>query len=327
MRGAVALVTLFTFFLILQAANTNTATAYAQSTGISGNLTVFNSMSGSNSTGVRYFTVIVSASGFNGSPNPFYLQVIQGDRIDVRFIYGDQDLSFDNPHKMLIGGYNIVTGNVDRQIPVQEVNFTASQVGSFQFYCIIPCFGMENLQEGFLVVSASTRTAPVSTNLSNLNVAADGNIITVSVLLANQKGAPISGAIVEFSVSSDFGPVKMGQNTTGPEGTAKLSFPLNTPRGILVTVHFAGSGQYLQSQTATSFNPPPRTTEPAPEAPYVNGQAPSVDLRLAGILPAHSLIIVTVGLVVVLSVWCVYALVLREILTVWKAGKKTEERK
>jgi hypothetical protein len=321
----VPLVALFTFFLIIQFANATAASS--QSTQISGNLKVFNLTPSSNETGVRYFTILVSASGFNGSSNPFYLQVIQGDRVDIRFIYADQDLSFDNPHKMIIGGYNIVTGNVDRLIPLQEVNFTASQVGSFQFYCIIPCFGMENLQEGFLVVSASTRTAPVSTNLSNLNVAADGNIITVSVLLANQKGAPISGAIVEFSVSSDFGPVKMGQNTTGSDGTAKLSFPLNTPRGIFVTVHFAGSGQYLQSQTATSFTPPPLRTEPPLEAPYVNGQAPSVDLRLAGILPTHSLIIVTVGLIVVLSVWGVYALVLKEVVGVWKAGKTMEEDK
>jgi hypothetical protein len=324
-RGGVALVALFTFFLILQF--TNVTAASGQLTNISGNLTVFNLTPSSNETGVRYFTVLVSASGFNGSANPFYLQVTQGDRVDIRFIYADQDLSFDNPHKMLIGGYNIVTGNVDKQIPVQEVNFTASQVGSFQFYCIIPCFGMENLQEGFMVVSASTRTAPVSTNLSQLNVAARGNVITVSVLLANKNGAPISGAIVEFSVSSDFGQVKMGQNTTGSGGTAELSFafPLNTPRAIFVIAHFAGSGQYLQSQTSTSFIPPPSQTEPTPETPYVNGQAPSVDLRLAGILPIHSLIIVTVGLLVVLSVWSVYALVLREIVAVKRAGRTVEE--
>ncbi len=323
MRGAVALVALFTFFLILQFANATAASG--QLTGISGNLTVFNLMPSSNETGVRYFTVLVSASGFNGSANPFYLQVTQGDRVDIRFIYADQDLAFDNPHKMLIGGYNIVTGNVDKQIPVQEVNFTASQVGSFQFYCIIPCFGMENLQEGFMVVSASTRTAPVSTNLSQLNVAAGGNVITISVLLANKNGAPISGAIVEFSVSSDFGQVKMGQNTTGSGGTAQLSFPWSTPRAIFVTAHFAGSGQYLQSQTATSFIPPPSQTTPTLETPYVNGQAPSVDLRLAGILPVHSLIIVTVGLLVVLSVWSVYALVLREIVAVKRAGRTVEE--
>jgi len=325
MRGTVALVALFTFFLILQFAHATASSG--QLTNISGNLTVFNLTPSSNETGVRYFTVLVSASGFNGSLNPFYLQVTQGDRVDIRFIYADQNLAFDNPHKMIIGGYNIVTGNVDRQIPVQEVNFTASQVGSFQFYCIIPCFGMENLQQGFLVVSASTHTAPVSTNLSQLNVAARGNVITVSVLLANKNGAPISGAIVEFSVSSDFGQVKMGQNTTGSDGTAQLSFPLSAPRAIFVTVHFAGSGQYLQSQTATSFVPPPRQIEPILEAPYVNGQAPSVDLRLAGILPIHSLIIVTVGLIVVLSVWCVFALVLKEVVGVWKAGKRMEEDK
>jgi hypothetical protein len=325
LRAAIVLVAFFIFFLILQTMNPNPVSA--QSAQVSGNLAVSTPTQGSNSTGVRYFTVIVSASGFNGSPNPFYLQAIQGDRIDIRFVYGDQFLSFDNPHKMLIGGYNIVTGNVDRAIPVQEVNFTAGQVGSFQFYCIIPCFGMDNLQNGFLVVSASSETAPVETNLSNLNVGATGTIITASVLLRNQKGAPISGAIVEFAVSSDFGPVKMGQNVTGPDGTAQLSFPLNTPRDILVTAHFAGSGQYLQSQLSTTFSPPPLTTGPPPEAPFVNGQAPSVDFRLAGILPIHSLIIVTVGLIVVISVWSVYALVLREIAVIWKAGKRVDEDK
>ncbi len=158
MRGALALVALLTFCLILHFANATAASGPL--TGISGNLKVLNLTPSSNETGVKYFTVLVSASGFNGSPNPFYLQVIQGDRIDIRFVYSDQDLSFDNPHKMLIGGYNIVTGDIDGQIPVQEVNFTASQVGSFQFYCIIPCFGMENLQQGFLVVSASSADSP-----------------------------------------------------------------------------------------------------------------------------------------------------------------------
>jgi hypothetical protein len=323
LRSAGVLVALFALFIILQFANATSAAG--QLTGISGNLTVFNLTPTSNETGARHFTVLVSASGFNGSSNPFYLQVTQGDRVDIQFIYADQDLSFDNPHKMIIGGYNIVTGNIDKQIPVQEVNFTASQVGSFQFYCIIPCFGMENLQQGFLVVSASTRTAPVSTNLRQLNVAALGNVITASVLLANTNGAPISGAIVEFSVSSDFGQVKMGQNTTGSDGTAQLSFPLSAPRAIFVTAHFAGSGQYLQSQASTSFIPPTRQTEPTPETPYVNGQAPNVDLRLAGILPVHSLIIVTVGLIVVLSVWCVYALVLKEVVEIWKASKTVRE--
>jgi hypothetical protein len=324
-QGSIALVALFTFFLILPFAHA--AAASSQLTSTSGNLTVFNLTPSSNETGVRSFTVLVSASGFNGSLNAFYLQVIQGDRVDIRFVYADQNLAFDNPHKMLIGGYNIVTGNIDRKIPVQEVNFTASQVGSFQFYCIIPCFGMENLQQGFLVVSASTRTAPVSTNLSQLNVAAPGNVVTVSVLLTNKNGAPISGAIVEFSVSSDFGQVKMGQNTTGSDGTAQLSFPLNAPRPIYVTAHFAGSGQYLQSQTATSFVPAPRQTEPIVETPYVNGQAPNIDVRLAGILPIHSVIIVAVGLIVVLSVWLVFALVLKEVVGVWRTGKTMEEDK
>lgn len=325
MRATIALVALFAFFVVLQAASMTTA--LSESTNISGNLPVFDVAPTDNVTGVRDFTVVVSASGFNGTANPLNIQVNQGDQVTIRFVYGDQGLSFDNPHKMRIGGYNIVTGNIDNQIPVQIVNFTASQVGRFQFICIIPCYGMENLQQGFIIVSASKREQPVPTNLSHLNVEASGNTVTLSVLLANQKGAPISGAIVEFYVSTDFGPVKMGQNTTSSDGTAKLSFKMTTPREIVVTVRFAGSGQYLQSQAATSFTPPPTQIEPNIQAPYVNGQSPSVDLRLAGIEPIHSAIIVTVGMLVVLSVWGVYALVLKEIVAVWRANRKREERR
>jgi len=323
MRRVLLLVALFAFFIIVQ----TPCGATAKSLQVSGSLKVSNFGPRDETTAVKSFTVIVSSSGFNGSSNPFYLQVVQGDQVDVRFIYGDQDLSFDNPHKVLIGGYNIVTPDIDSQAPVQEVKFTANQVGSFQFYCIIPCFGMNNLQNGYLVVSASTRSAPVSTQLSNLDVAANGNIITASVLLMNPQGAPISGAIVEFSVSTDFGPVKMGQNTTGSDGVAVLSFPLNAPRDIFVTAHFAGSGQYLQSQTSTSFSPPPQANEPALESPYINGQAPGVDLRLAGVVPFQSSIIVSVGLIIVLSVWSVYALVVKEMLTVWRAGKQKGDDK
>jgi len=323
LRVAIALVALFTFFLILQV--TNTVTVSSELTNTPGNLAVFNLTPSNNATGVKDFTVIVSASGFNGTATALNLPVNQGDQVTIRFVYGDQSLSFDNPHKMRIGGYNIVTGNIDRLIPVQIVNFTASQVGRFQFICIIPCYGMENLQAGFIIVSASSRQAPVATNLSHLNVEASGNIVTLSVVLANQKGAPISGAIVEFYVSTDFGPVKMGQNTTASDGTAQLAFSMTTPREIFVTAGFAGSGQYLQSQTGTSFTPPPGQVEATQGAPWVNGQAPSVDLRLAGIEPVHSIIIVTVGLIVILSVWSVYALVLKEVGAVRRAGRKREE--
>ncbi len=71
----------------------------------------------SNAT-AKIFTIIVGSSGFNGSVSPISIQVTQGDNVTIKFVYGDENLSFDNPHAIRIEGYNIETGKIDRETPL-----------------------------------------------------------------------------------------------------------------------------------------------------------------------------------------------------------------
>ncbi|MBI3116530.1 MAG: hypothetical protein HYZ12_04240, partial [Thaumarchaeota archaeon] len=116
---------------------------------ISGTLAVAPSQPGNgNSSQLKVFTVVVSRLGFNGSSDSMNLQVNQGDRVRMLFVYGDNDMMHSNPHEMTIDGYNIVTDTINKKTPTTVVEFTAGQAGKFVFYCSKPCAGMENLQNG-----------------------------------------------------------------------------------------------------------------------------------------------------------------------------------
>ncbi len=338
MRNAVIVAVIaFTFFLLLQPANATQVAPYG-SIAQSGVLAIQKPNSTDNGTETSLFTVIVGSSGFNGSADPISLQVSQGDRVTIKFVYGDENLSFDNPHIVLMDGYNIQTGKIDRETPVQELTFTAGQVGSFHFHCALPCVGMENLQQGTLVVVTSKQGAPIATNLTQMKVETSGNGISISARLTDQQGLPVSGAIVHFYVSTDFGPLNLGQNATASDGTVQFDYSPGSLREMVVTAVFTGSGRYLESKAATSFIPQSMQTSgvlvlvsPVPlqppanlVTPYLSGQVPAMDLRLVGVQPVPAAIIVTIALLIVISVWSVYALVVKEILALRKAGKAQE---
>lgn len=107
----------------------------------------------SNST--RSFTIYVSYLGFNGSSRSLDLNVEQGASVSIKFIWNDTTLNFDNAHQMEVQRYGIVSAVIDRQLPVSVIQFTASEAGAFQINCIIPCEGMGNLQNAWLVVSTA----------------------------------------------------------------------------------------------------------------------------------------------------------------------------
>ncbi len=339
MRTAIIVTVIaFTFFVLLQPASAIQVAPY-ESTTQPGILAVQKLNSTDNGTETRIFTVIVGSSGFNGSAYPINIQVSQGDKVTIRFVYGDGSLSFDNPHIILIDGYNIETGKIDRETPVQELTFTAGQVGNFHFHCALPCVGMENLQQGTLVVATSKQGAPIATNLTQMKVENNGNGISISARLTDQQGAPVSGAIVNFYVSTDFGPLNLGQNATASDGSVQFEYSPGSLREMVVTAAFAGSGRYMESKAATSFIPQsaqgsggvlvlvsPGALQPPANlvSPYLSGQVSAMDLRLVGVQPVLGAIIVTIALLIVISVWSVYALVVKEILAVRKAGKAQE---
>lgn len=286
---------------------------------ISGTLAVAPSQPGSeNSSRLKVFTVVVSRFGFNGSSDSTNLQVNQGDRVRMLFVYGDNDMMHSNGHDITIEGYNIVTDTINKKNPTTVVEFTAGQAGKFVFYCSKPCVGMENLQSGTLEVKPAKAAETVKTSIviKHLEIHHSKILLHVISTLADDKGRPVEGVLVHFFVSTTFGMMKIGSNTTQADGNAHLTHPLASVWEMAVGVHFDGNGIYQASDATASFLPDGSVSEVAATPPYVSGQNKFVDLRLIGIEPLQGAIMAIVVALIVGSVWSTYTYVLRQILKV-----------
>src|SRR5208282_5590197 len=161
----------------LMAMGFSTLSGYA--TGIashSGSVTIITSQTTGDS-GFKIFTVMVSSQGFNGSSNTLNLDVSQGDQVEIAFVY---DSTVNTAHQMAIEGYNIQTAILDKANPTSRIQFVAGQAGSFLIHCIIPCVGMENLQNAWLVVQQITGVIIGTTlTLRNLNLSLTGSLLNI----------------------------------------------------------------------------------------------------------------------------------------------------
>ena len=101
------------------------------------------------------FTVYVSHLGFNGTSGKLNLLVDQGDAVSIKFVWNDSSLGFNNAHQMEVQGYGVVSAVISQKSQLSVIQFTADKAGSFQINCIIPCDGMDNLQNGWLVVNSA----------------------------------------------------------------------------------------------------------------------------------------------------------------------------
>lgn len=272
---------------------------------------------------LREFTVVVSRFGFNGSSGPLTLEVLQGDTVRITFVYGDGDLPGDNPHVIMIEGYNVQTGLLSKTNPRQVVEFTAGQAGSFAFRCVIPCIGMENLQLGEVKVHASGAGLPTAirdVRVSLQGVKGEGYELSLKARLVDAKGQPIAGAIIEVYLSTTFGPLKVGSNVTGPDGSFQLTYELSPGRRAQLLLSFPGSGAYLPSSASAAFEPP-QAGAIALETPYVRGQARLPDLRLVGVEPRTSAVLVALAVGVVGSVWLLFLYVIWLTIRLRRAGE------
>lgn len=278
---------------------------------------------------VKEFTVVVGEPGFNGTWEILKIRVNQGDRVRINFVYGDVDLAQDNPHKITIEGYNIVTDPLSKGRPLIVVEFTAGQVGEFGFYCILACLGHENLQNGLLVVSLPEgglyHTVAIEiTHLELHTLNPDYPqlyALHVVARLRDEESRPVVGVLVDLYVNTTFGPMKVASNATEADGTTDLLYRF-TPRATQVAAYFRGSGSYQASNITQAFTPDISITEPD-TTPYMRGQNSLIDLRLIGVEPGVAATLVTVLLLTVGSVWLTYAYVLRQILRIRRHNSRS----
>lgn len=290
----------------------------------SGSLTIITSQT-TGDPGFKIFTVMVSSQGFNGSSNTLNLDVSQGDQVEITFVY---DSPVNTAHQMRVEGYNIQTAIIDKANPTSKIQFIAGQAGSFLIHCIIPCVGMENLQNAWLVVKPLTGViiGTMLTLRTTLRISTPtGSVLDMIARVSDSAGNPITGLIVSFYISTDFGMINIGENVTDTNGMARFTYSLTSIREMTVEADFPGSGIY-QSGNATALLTPSNSSKVLVPVVGENnppgGEGNFFDIRLVGVSPEVNAVLATIVLVVILCVWSTYAYVIGLILKIKKQNSK-----
>jgi len=274
-------------------------------------------------SGLKIFTVIVSSHGFNGSSNTLNLDVSQGDQVSIKFVYNDPTVN--TAHEIAIDSYNIQSAIINKANPISIIQFVAGQVGSFLIHCIIPCIGMENLQNAWLLVKQSTGTL-IGTTLTLQNLGLTGSVLNILARVTDKTGNPLTGLIVSFYVSTDFGMMKIGDNVTDTNGMAHFAYSLPLIRKMTVAASFPGSGIYQSENATASITPSNSGTVFVSVGGDTNhppgGEGAFFDPRLVGVPNEISVVLAALVLIVIVCVWSTFAYVVSLVLKIRKHNSK-----
>jgi heme/copper-type cytochrome/quinol oxidase subunit 2 len=289
---------------------------------------------------IKSFTVIVNRYGFNGTDKTLSLNLSQGDAVHITFVYGDGELSYDNPHVIFLRGYDLRTTVISRSNPIATLDFVATETGTFAFYCLVPCVGMENLSSGAVVVAPRPPgNLPTALDVMLDGATIQGQLVNMAATLA-QGSQPVSNARVDFYVSTTFGPMRVGTAITDEKGVARMGYRFGESGNLAVIAEFAGTESLAPSSKQLNVLVEPRPEEPpivgilpdamgenVPRLPYAVGQNQIPDIRAVGVPLSQSLPVITLVLLIVGSVWATYAYVFAQIRAIKSGSPPEQERK
>ena len=289
---------------------------------------------------IKSFTVIVNRYGFNGTDKTLSLNLSQGDAVHITFVYGDGELSYDNPHVIFLRGYDLRTTVISRSNPIATLDFVATETGTFAFYCLVPCVGMENLSSGAVVVAPRPPgNLPTALDVMLDGATIQGQSVNMAATLA-QGSQPVSNARVDFYVSTTFGPMRVGTAITDEKGVARMGYRFGESGNLAVIAEFAGTESLAPSSKQLNVLVEPRPEEPpivgilpnamgenVPRLPYAVGQNQIPDIRAVGVPLSQSLPVITLVLLIVGSVWATYAYVFAQIRAIKSGSPPEQERK
>ena len=289
---------------------------------------------------IKSFAVIVNRYGFNGTDKTLSLNLVQGDAVHIMFVYGDEDLPYDNPHVIFLVGYDLGTTVISRSDPIAALDFIATKTGTFAFYCLVPCVGMENLEYGAaVVVPRPPGSLPTTLDVALDGVTVQGQSVNMAATLA-QGSQPVSNARVDFYVSTTFGPMRVGRAITDEKGLARIGYRFTASGNLAVIAAFEGTESLAPSGKQLNVFVEPRPDEPIvvgilpdamgenrPTLPYALGQNQIPDIRAVGVPLSQSLPVITLVLLIVGSVWATYAYVFAQIRAIKRGSPPEQERK
>lgn len=187
----------------------------------------------------------VSQYGFNNLSGESRLEVMAGQEIEITFVYGDTDLSYDNPHVIFITGYNIKTDTLDRENPEVTVRFIADRSGEINFMCILVCTGHDELQRGSIMILPGTST-PIAGEGNQLLLTIteqtqSGQPLTLTAVLQDSQYKPVANAPVKFFIKVDFfvsGLMEIGEAITNDQGVATLEYIPHLAGDVLIVTSY-----------------------------------------------------------------------------------------
>lgn len=279
----------------------------------------------------RTFIVIVSRYGFNGTAGSFSITVQQGDLVRITFLYGDNDLAVDNPHAIMFDGYRIQTVNIGKSNPSVTVEFVAAVSGAFNFYCYIPCLGMENLLGHLIVTPTQNQRVPTTLNLAVSNLNPESSSFQIKATVVDENGKPMGGVPVTFYENTTFGRLFLDTVPTDSLGVAVLNYEPARTGSIQIVVENPGDAQYASSSRSILITVASTTGQNEGEIYLGMGQTtqPSglfygisypPNLSMIGVPRSMNILVVILAGTVVLGVWSTYAYVGHQILRISKHG-------
>lgn len=273
---------------------------------------------------VKTFVIEVSHHGFNHTSGKLTITVNEGDRVRLVFKYADHDLQSGNPHVIYLGGYNMETAEINASNPEATLEFTAGQIGEFNFYCAIPCAGMSELQLGyFVVVPSSSSRMETHMTLSAARASPERNELSIVARMTSHDERPVAGIVVKFYVNTSFGPMLIGSATTDNSGVASITYTGPLHKTMQIIAVFTGSGSFAMSSASMVVSVEARRIEQEPVGlPYSLGQNALPDIRAVGVPLQSALTIVGILGLIVGSIWSIYGYVAYQLLGVWKGAKQ-----
>lgn len=195
------------------------------------------------------FRIEVSQDGFNKSSEELRIEVVEGQEVEITFVYAD-NTSYDNTHIIYISGYKIQTEEINKSNPESTLKFTANQTGEFVITCIVECTGHSNLQSGKLVVtpagSGPKEVSAVTLVMNAPDQSETGQALTLTAIIKDESGKPVSGSLIKFFVESNFfvnGLMDIGEAVTDEQGQAKMDYTPNQSGALRTVARYeAGSG-------------------------------------------------------------------------------------
>jgi hypothetical protein len=236
------------------------------------------------------FTVYVSEAGLNDTSGNLTLgPVLQGDTVMITFIWNDSNNPY-NAHQLEIGRYNVTSEVINAEAPNSVVQFVADMAGTFKIYCVIPCLGMANMQNGWLVVmpahqsttsttsnstttttsnSTSTVTTETTTSVSTTSTATTNTTVPTSTTSSTTRTAATSS--ISSSTTSSITATKLSVlSMYVHDGELLASVGLNDSNGTPIAgveVHFSIPTDFGKMPVGSNLTQPNGTADIAYQLP------------------------------------------------------------